>query len=178
MADQSQTKHPTQANAKPGAVLYNLGVHKGLIKGRRDRAQPRRASRYAVTPTLFHSASCRKMPKALSGGLTNAGACQRSRMAAIRLVARRARKRSIRLCMNRLFRRLMVNEGMVNARSSCAIHAHFCVIFLVSGRFPRFKNPVKYSQRIDINHDAVHFAPAAGPAPQLFSCDISALVCA
>ena len=75
----------------------------------------------------------------------------------------------------RLYRRLMVNDGMVNARSTCENRAYFCEIFAVLGRFPRFKNPVKYSRRIDINHDTVRFAPAARPAPQLLSCDISAL---
>jgi hypothetical protein len=54
----------------------------------------------------------------------------------------------------------MVNAGMVNASASCFLSAHFGEIFLVFGRFPRFRNPVKYSQRFDINHETVHFAEA------------------
>jgi hypothetical protein len=54
----------------------------------------------------------------------------------------------------------MVNAGMVNASASCLLSAHFGEFFWVSGRILRFKNPVKYSQRFDINHETVHFAEA------------------
>jgi hypothetical protein len=46
----------------------------------------------------------------------------------------------------------MVNEQMVNAETSCLIHADFCVFFPVSGRFLRFKNPVKYTSNFRINY--------------------------
>jgi hypothetical protein len=49
----------------------------------------------------------------------------------------------------------MVNADTVNARPSCSIHAHFCNFFAVSGRFPRFKNPVKYIGSSLINHAAL-----------------------
>ncbi len=51
MAGQSQTKYPTQANAKSGPVLYNLSVHKGLIEGGeavRDREGSGAAQSYAA----------------------------------------------------------------------------------------------------------------------------------
>jgi hypothetical protein len=46
----------------------------------------------------------------------------------------------------------MINVRMVNAGTSCSIRADFCVFFPVSGRFPRFKNPVKYASNFRINH--------------------------
>ena len=40
---------------------------------------------------------------------------------------------------------------MVNGGGTCLAHAVFCVILLVLGRFPRFKNPVKYIRGAGIN---------------------------
>jgi hypothetical protein len=45
----------------------------------------------------------------------------------------------------------MVNARMVNGRAACSPHAAFCEFFLVSGRFPRFKNPVKYTRNLRVN---------------------------
>ena len=51
----------------------------------------------------------------------------------------------------------MVNAIVVNAGSPCFSRAVFCVFFLVSGRFLRFKNPVKYNSNSRINLETVHF---------------------
>jgi hypothetical protein len=53
----------------------------------------------------------------------------------------------------------MVNDGVVNARGACVIHAHFCVLFPALGQIPRFKNPVKYVRGFNIYHETVHFSP-------------------
>jgi hypothetical protein len=45
----------------------------------------------------------------------------------------------------------MLNAGMVNSESPCLPRAHFCVFLRVSGRFLRFKNPVKYICGFQIN---------------------------
>jgi hypothetical protein len=45
----------------------------------------------------------------------------------------------------------MVNDDLVNARTLCLKHAHFCVYLLVSGRFLLSKNPVKYKTMLEIN---------------------------
>ena len=47
---------------------------------------------------------------------------------------------------------------MVNARVPCPERADFCIIFAVSGRFPRFKNPVKYICRSRLNRNRPLFA--------------------
>jgi hypothetical protein len=47
---------------------------------------------------------------------------------------------------------------MVNGGPACHEHAHFCVIFAVSGRFLHFKNPVKYICRAEINRKDGVFA--------------------
>ncbi len=51
----------------------------------------------------------------------------------------------------------MVNVRMVNAPRRCVLCAHFCEIFLDSGRFLRLKNPVKYKSNLRINRDMVPF---------------------
>jgi hypothetical protein len=45
---------------------------------------------------------------------------------------------------------------MVNARTPCTIRAHFCEIFAVSGRFLHFKNPLNYTDSLEINQEARH----------------------
>jgi hypothetical protein len=55
----------------------------------------------------------------------------------------------------------MLNAEMVNAEPRCVFRAHFGDFFRVSGRFPRFKNPVKYIRTCGINRDTVHFAAFA-----------------
>ena len=47
----------------------------------------------------------------------------------------------------------MVNGGLVNAKSACLNRVAFCVFLLESGRFPRFKKPVKYSRIFHVNHE-------------------------
>ena len=62
----------------------------------------------------------------------------------------------------------MVNDGVVNARKACAFRAHFCEIFRVSGRIPRFQNPFKYIRRFDLNHETVHSALGAAHRDELY----------
>jgi hypothetical protein len=45
----------------------------------------------------------------------------------------------------------MVNEGVVNARSRRVLSAHFCKFFPAFARFPRSKDPVKYTRGFGIN---------------------------
>ena len=62
----------------------------------------------------------------------------------------------------------MVNAGVVNARIACSNRAHFCKSLHVLGRIPRFRNPVKYGQRFDINHETAHFASAGAACLLVF----------
>jgi hypothetical protein len=45
----------------------------------------------------------------------------------------------------------MLNAGVVNGEPSCEFRARFCVFFPVLGRFPYFKNTVKYTSNFPIN---------------------------
>jgi hypothetical protein len=45
----------------------------------------------------------------------------------------------------------MVNEDVVNAKTLCLNHAHFCIYLLALGRFLLFKKPVKYKTMLAIN---------------------------
>ena len=47
----------------------------------------------------------------------------------------------------------MVNSGLVNSKPPCFIRPEFCEYFVALGRFPRFKNPVKYSRNFQINQN-------------------------
>ena len=55
----------------------------------------------------------------------------------------------------------MLNAQMVNARISCLQQADFCEIFAVFATILRFKNPVKYTGRFNLNHKTVHFSRRA-----------------
>jgi len=55
----------------------------------------------------------------------------------------------------------MVNDGVVNGKTSPAFLANFREIFPFSGRFSRFENTVKYSCDFNINHDLTHLVPAS-----------------
>jgi hypothetical protein len=45
----------------------------------------------------------------------------------------------------------MFNAGVVNGDSMCSPRAGFCDFFLVSGRIPHSKNPVKYRNNLPVN---------------------------
>ena len=51
----------------------------------------------------------------------------------------------------------ILNAGVVNARAPCLSRAAFCVFFRVLGRFLRFRNPVKYVHRSQLNRSRPHF---------------------
>ncbi len=55
----------------------------------------------------------------------------------------------------------MVNGGVVNGPASYLLRATFCDFFPALGRFLRFKNPVKYTGRFEINHKSAHPATPA-----------------
>ena len=44
-----------------------------------------------------------------------------------------------------------LTAGMVNLAEQMSFYVHFCVFFRVLGRILRFKNPVKYNYRSQIN---------------------------
>ena len=48
----------------------------------------------------------------------------------------------------------MVNTAKVNAQVRCLFRAYLCVIFRAFARILRFKNPVKYISRSQINYNA------------------------
>ena len=48
----------------------------------------------------------------------------------------------------------MVNTAKVNAQVRCPFRAYLCVFFRVFARILRFKNPVKYIFRSQINYNA------------------------
>ena len=50
----------------------------------------------------------------------------------------------------------MFNASVVNGEASCSPCAYFSEILPVFGRFPRFKNPVKYTGNLQINQDSLH----------------------
>jgi hypothetical protein len=62
----------------------------------------------------------------------------------------------------------MINANMVNGGPACHEHAHFCVIFAVSGRFLRFKNPVKYICPLELTVKTVHSLALAESVKQNF----------
>jgi hypothetical protein len=47
----------------------------------------------------------------------------------------------------------MVNAGIVNAHASHFFQPHFRESFRALGRFPRFKNPFKYTHNFPVNHN-------------------------
>jgi hypothetical protein len=50
----------------------------------------------------------------------------------------------------------MVNAGMVNEPASYFLPPQFCEFFRDSARFPRLKNPVKYTRVFKLNHKTVY----------------------
>jgi hypothetical protein len=57
----------------------------------------------------------------------------------------------------------MVNEHTVNPARAYDLLACFCEFFPVSGRFLRFKTPVKYGSKLPINYNAGSEAAEARP---------------
>jgi hypothetical protein len=47
----------------------------------------------------------------------------------------------------------MVNTGVVNSQSSSFLPTHFHEFFRALGRFPRLKDPVKYTHNFPVNHN-------------------------
>jgi hypothetical protein len=78
----------------------------------------------------------------------------------------------------------LVNAGKVNARQSCLSRAVFGEIHLDSGRFLRFKNPVKYIRGFELTYTQARAAVFyreqsmtwAQPAPLTFSQSASAIL--
>jgi hypothetical protein len=69
----------------------------------------------------------------------------------------------------------MVNASMVNGRAPCFLRATFCESFPVLGRFPRFKNPVKYIRGFEINHKPAETRGRQTVAPSIRLCKVNGL---
>ena len=66
----------------------------------------------------------------------------------------------------------MVNANAVNAKTLYFTPPRFYEFFRVSGRIPRFQNPVKYTRIFYFNHKTVHSAAAPAEIPVQYQCAI------